>query len=433
MSESFHTPPRTNRRKFLGLAAGGAATVGGAVALRMPTGATPDNAAASADPSAEPSPITPPRPLAASADVAGRTLVVIELQGGNDGLATLVPRNAGTLYDRREAVHVADEELLDFTDEFGWHPNLAPLLAHNVAALTGVGVTGRPDGSHFEMERRWWAGKSTGSDLPGTGFLGRLCDQLVTDQPVTGLSMGNGPSPALRSDKAITVAMNDPSASWFLRSEEPWFQNLRNAMLDMSGDRVSDASPHQSAMASLSDTVDFAESLSEIDRDRIDDRYPNTQLGESLGIAAELIEIDAGIRVIHVTHGGFDTHSNQAGAHANLLDQLGQATGAFLDDIADRGLGESTLVCTTSEFGRRVRANGSGTDHGAAGMAILAGPVVSGVHGEAPSLSRLDDDNLIATADLEEYYATLAEQWFGVASSEVLDSGAAPIDGLIAV
>ena len=209
MSESFHTPPRTNRRKFLGLAAGGtAAAIGGAAALRtQPADAVLDEAAASAGRSDEPAQIVAPRPLAASADVAGRTLVVIELQGGNDGLATLVPRNAGMLYDRREAVHVPDEELIDFTDEFGWHPNLAPLLAHNVAALTGVGVTGRPDGSHFEMERRWWAGKSTGSDLPGTGFLGRLCDQLVTDQPVTGLSMGNGPSPALRSDKAITVAM----------------------------------------------------------------------------------------------------------------------------------------------------------------------------------------------------------------------------------
>ena len=435
MSESFHTPPRTNRRKFLGLAAGGtAAAIGGAAALRTkPADAVLDEAAASAGRSDEPAQIVAPRPLAASADVAGRTLVVIELQGGNDGLATLVPRNAGMLYDRREAVHVPDEELIDFTDEFGWHPNLAPLLAHNVAALTGVGVTGRPDGSHFEMERRWWAGKSTGSDLPGTGFLGRLCDQLVTDQPVTGLSMGNGPSPALRSDKAITVAMNDPSASWFLRSEEPWFTNLRTAMSGMSGDRVADASPHQSAMASLSDTLDFAESLSEIDRDRIEDRYPGTQLGESLGVAAELIELDTGIRVIHVVHGGFDTHSDQVGEHGQLLEQLGQATGAFLSDVADRGLGDSTLVCTTSEFGRRVRANDSGTDHGAAGMAILAGPVVSGVHGEAPSLSRLDDDNLIATADLEEYYATLAEQWFGIASSEVLDSGAAPIDGLIAV
>ena len=435
MSESFHSPPRTSRRKFLGVAAGGAAAaVGGAAALRTnQSDLVPGEPSASTEAARQrAAPTSPPRPLAAHADVAGRTLVVIELQGGNDGLATLVPRNAGTLYDRREAVHIPDEELVDFTDDFGWHPNLAPLTGHNVAALMGVGVTGRPDGSHFEMERRWWSGKSSGSDLPGTGFLGRLCDQLETDQPVTGLSIGNGPSPALRSDKAITVAMSDPGASWFLRSEEPWFENFRGAMLAMSGERVLDASPHQSAMASLSDTLDFAGSLREVDDERIRDRYPATQLGESLGLAAELLQLETGIRVIHVTHGGFDTHSNQLGGHGQLLDQLGQATGAFLQDIADRGFDDSTLVCTTSEFGRRVSANGSGTDHGEAGMALLAGPVQAGVHGDAPSLTRLDDDNLIATVDLEEYYATIAEQWFGIASSEVLDSGAAPIEGIIA-
>ena len=357
--------------------------------------------------------------------------MVIELQGGNDGLATLVPRNAGALYDRREAVHIPDEELLDFTDDYGWHPSLAPLLGHNVAALVGVGATNDPDGSHFEMERRWWAGKSAGTELPGTGFLGRLCDQLVTDQPITGLSLGRGPSPALRSEKAITVAMNDPSASWFLRSEDAWFQNFRGAMLAMSGERVVDASPRQSAMSSIADTLEFARTLGEIDQERLDERYPNTRLGESLGVAAELIGQDAGIRVVHISHGGFDTHSNQRGSHAQLLEQLGDATGSFLTDIEDRGLAGSTLVCTTSEFGRRVRANGSGTDHGAAGMAILAGPVQPGVHGEAPSLTRLDEDNLISTVDFEQYYATIAEQWFGISSSDVLESGTSPIDGLI--
>ncbi|MFT7473745.1 MAG: hypothetical protein ACI81L_000660 [Verrucomicrobiales bacterium] len=111
---------------------------------------------------------------------------------------------------------------------------------------------------------------------------------------------------------------------------------------------------------------------------------------------------------------------------------FGDAMGAFMDDLGDLGHGESTLICTTSEFGRRVPDNRGGTDHGAAGMAMLAGPVNAGVHGGAPSLRNLDDDNLKATIDLEEYYATIAEQWFGIPSSEMLESGATPIDGLIA-
>ena len=160
MSEQFHTQPRTSRRKFIGFAAGGVAAAAGGAALLSGEDGIADqvgetSASGSNIPGTTPSTVAP-RPVAASEDVEGRTLVVIELQGGNDGLATLVPRNAGVLHDRREAVHIVDEELLDFTDDFGWHPALAPLLGHNVAALVGVGSMVDPDGSHFEMERRWW-------------------------------------------------------------------------------------------------------------------------------------------------------------------------------------------------------------------------------------------------------------------------------------
>jgi len=175
----------------------------------------------------------------------------------------------------------------------------------------------------------------------------------------------------------------------------------------------------------------FAETLGEIDNDRIDDRYPDGELGWRFGLAAELLERDAGIRVVHIMHGGFDTHSDQRGDHDRLLLDLSEGLGAFLEDIGDRGMGDSTLVCTTSEFGRRVSDNDGGTDHGAAGMALLAGPVVAGVHGEVPSLTALDDDNLVATTDFEQYYATIAERWFGIPSSEVLESAAIPLDGLI--
>ena len=431
--EPIYTAPRPSRRKFLGFAAAGAVTIGGG-AVMMNNNNVPGAEAVrgvvddAVDGVALPPPTT--RPLVASQDVAGRTLVVIELQGGNDGLATLVPRNAGALYDRRESVHIPDEELLDFTDEFGWNPALAGIAHHGVAALVGLGAPNDPDGSHFEMERRWWAGKSSGN-LPGTGFLGRLCDQLMTDQPVTGVALGDGPSPSLRSDKAVTVGLGDPDSTWFLGSnEDPWFASLQRGLADMAVPG-SEIGPIADARSGLSDTLAFAETLQEIDRDAIEERYPNTYLGTSLGTAAQLIGQEAGIRVLHVSHGGFDTHSNQRGEHDNLLSELGDSLGAFLDDLGDRGYADSTLVCTTSEFGRRVAQNDGGTDHGAAGMAILAGPVNAGVHGEAPSLTKLDDGNLVASVDFEQYYATIAEQWFGIPSAEVLDSGVAPINGIL--
>ncbi len=428
VTEPIYTAPRPSRRRFLGFAAAGAATVGGGALALNRSGASVPAIGGAADAIADALPTPTTRPLIASEDVAGRTLVVIELQGGNDGLATLVPRNAGVLYDRRGDLHIPDEELIDFTDEYGWNPSLEPIAGHGLAALVGLGST-NADGSHFEMERRWWAGQSSGKSLPGSGFLGRLCDQLVVDQPVTGVALG-GMSPALRSDKAVTVGLSDPQAGWFLQNEDAWFANLRQGMASMAIEsEAAGAMAH--ARTGLSDTLAFAEVLQEIDNDSIDERYPNITLGRALGTAAQLIKQDAGLRVVHISHGGFDTHSDQRGTHDRLMRELAESLDPFLNEIADSGHAESTLVCTTSEFGRRVAANDNGTDHGAAGMALLAGPVAAGVHGEMPSLTKLDDGNLVSSVDFEQYYATIAEKWFGVPSSEVLDSGVAPLDNII--
>lgn len=445
VDQPLYRAPRTTRRKFLTLAAAaaGAAAAGGGGYLLRGDGTTPAPTAApmtEATSIAGAADMVSARPLPASADVANRTLVVVELQGGNDGLATLVPREAGALYDRRNNVHIPDEELLDFTDEFGWNPKLAGLAGNSIAAVVGLGTTTSPDGSHFEMERRWWAGKSSGGDLPFTGFFGRLCDQLATDQPVAGVSIGSNASPALRTDRAVTIGLSDIQAGWFLHSDEPFFANMRGAMsamaagsdmpTSMSGDTMNRRM--LGARNGLSDTLSFGDTLAEVDFERVDEVYPRTELGEHFGAASELIRQESGLRIIHITHGGFDTHSNQRGTHDYLLEQLGDAMGVFLSDLDDSGHADSTLVCTTSEFGRRVAENRGGTDHGHAGMAFLSGPVNAGVHGEAPSLTNLDDGNLIATVDFEQYYATIAEQWFGVPSSEVLDGNVAPIDGLIA-
>jgi len=426
-----------SRRKFLGFAAAGVATAGGAaLALSGAVEGAVEGAASTSDTSeAESGPTTTTTPLRATSDYAKRTLVVVELSGGNDGLATVVPRDAGVLYDLRPEVHIPDEELLELNDEFGWNPSLERLSGHGVAVLLGLGTTNDPDGSHFEMERRWWSGKSSGDSSSGTGFLGRLCDQLETDQPVTGLAIGSGANPALLSDKAVTLGLSDPGAAWFLDEDDPWLGNYRRGFGDMSLGSTSGISIATASIANarrgLSDTLAFGETLGEIDRERIDERYPNGDLGWKLGLAAGLLDQDAGVRVVHVTHGGFDTHSDQRGDHDDLLMQLSEAVSAFLEDVGDRGRGDSTLVCTTSEFGRRVSNNDGGTDHGAASVALLAGPVTAGVHGEVPSLSALDDENLVATTDFEQYYATLAERWFGIPSSEVLESAATPLDDLI--
>lgn len=166
--------------------------------------------------------------------------------------------------------------------------------------------------------------------------------------------------------------------------------------------------------------------------ERGDRKYPGSVLGTNLALAGQLIGAGVGVRVVHLPWGDFDTHEGQRGRHDGLMTDLGASVGAFLADLEARGRGGDVLVATTSEFGRRVKATATGTDHGSASVALLAGPVKAGRHGESPSLRQLDrNDNLVATTNMGEYLATLAS-WLGLDAADVIEGGPwRPLPGLV--
>ena len=364
---------------------------------------------------------------------ANRRLVVIEMAGGNDGLAMLQPYEDGVLRDRRAELMSADADLIDAGNGFGWHPALAGLAEIGVAGVVGVG-SNEPDFSHFEMEQRWWRGVSKENSRIGTGFFGRVCDVLDVGDPVTGLSFSGGPSAALASEKAVTVGITDPGASWFFSEDEPWYDMLRTAYGAMSVPSVNDSAQLAAARGGLADTLRFAASLSEIPQTD-DTLYPWTDLGQQLRFASEVLDLEVGVRVMHVRQDGFDTHSGQQWRHRELMSELNDATVAFVNDLDERGQLDNTMIVTTSEFGRRVATNEGGTDHGGASSMMVCGPssrsTGGAIYGEAPNLTKLDDDNLVATSRFEDYYATIAEDWFDIAAGDVLPTGGTPITGLV--
>jgi uncharacterized protein (DUF1501 family) len=434
------TPRRLSRRALLGglLGAGAATAAGlgvhrsltdghGGAQLGIPSAtASPGPAARAAGASV--------RTLAADPDPARRVLVVVELSGGNDGLATLAPLGDPTYRRLRPNLGLADDEAVWIDDHHAVHPALAALQAGGIAWVRGVGSR-TPSRSHFDMEARWWDGDEAGDARLATGFLGRLCDELDAGAPVTGVSIGGGSTPALRSDRAVTLGLPDPGSVWFLTTEDPWYGNLRAGMGRLAAGAGALGPLGDAAGRGLVDALAFGEVLGSIREDDGADGsegYPGSDLGSRLALAARLIDADVGVRVLHVPMGGFDTHDDQRGTHDQLMVELNDALTAFLADLDARGRLGSTLVATTSEFGRRPAENGSGTDHGAASVAMVCGPVVAGLHGEQPSLDRLDDEgDLVATVTLEEYYATVAADWFGVGPELVLPSGAAPLGGLV--
>jgi len=423
-----------NRRRFLTLlgGAGAAGAVGCSSAAPMRKANTNAAAAATADDSLPMSPSAvepqPRRPV----DPNGR-LVVIEMQGGNDGLAMLQPFESGVLRDHRPGLMSADEDLVDAGNGFGWHPALAGLAGLGISGVVGVG-SNDPDFSHFAMEQRWWRGDSGRDSRARTGFCGRVCDVLDVGDPVTGLSFSGSPSPALASEKAVTVGLSDPGASWFFSQDERWFDMLRTTYGAMSVASPDDNPRFEAARHGLADTLRFAEALSEIPQED-DETYPWTDLGQQLRFASEVLDLDVGVRVMHVRQGGYDTHSGQEYRHRELMTELNDATMAFVNDLDARGRLDNTTIVTTSEFGRRVTNNGGGTDHGGASSMLVSSPASragsGAVYGEAPNLSRLDDGNLVATARFEDYYASIAEECFAIDANEVLPTGGTPITGLI--
>jgi uncharacterized protein (DUF1501 family) len=373
----------------------------------------------------------PDTTMAAISDVSKRRLVVVELGGGNDGLSTLIPYSNGRFQQLRANIAIPDDQLIRWDDDWAVHANLKRLNDRGIAMLQGIG-SAKPDGSHFAMQARWYAGMPDSDDPLETGFFGRLCDALGDPAaPFVGVCIGSGSHPALNSSKVATMGLPSADAAWYLTGADEGdvirrqYQAALASFAAGSGDGVLGE-----ARRTLGQAIGASERLRQLDEPI---EYPSSALAQGLSLAARILSAESDTRIIYVpSHLGWDTHTNHSYDHPANLAVVDEALDAFLNDIGQRGLSDQVLVATTSEFGRRLEANGdNGLDHGAASTAMLFGPISGGVYGESPSLDDLDDDgNLRATASFDRYYATLAESWFGVPAGDVLPTGATPLDGI---
>ncbi len=367
--------------------------------------------------------------MASGAAPAPRTLLVLDLAGGNDGMSMLVPYGQSAYYAQRPKASIPAASVLPIDTEVGHHPSFAKLHARGLAWVQGVGIPSY-DLSHFESLRRWWAGDSGASaTAPPGGFLGRVCDAIGDPStPAVGVSIGFGPSAALVSQQVATVAFNPYGQFKLPTTGNTVFSDAYRAIaLPVGGDPVWTGIARKGA----NDLVRFDDAMQGLSPGA--GGYPNTTFGRQLELAARIFAQDVGVRIIHIPVGlDFDTHKNHDERAAASNTKIDDTLDRFLVDIAARGLGGTTLVATTSEFGRRgISNNSSGLDHGAANMQFFAGPVNVGRYGQYPSFANLDSgQNLTPTVTLAEYYATIAEGWFGVPAGDVIDGSPTPLTGI---
>jgi uncharacterized protein (DUF1501 family) len=374
---------------------------------------------------------------AESNDTNDTILVVVQLTGGNDGLNTVVPFNHDAYRNARPKLAIPAKDVLKISDSLGLHPSakgLSKLLeAGKLAIVQGVGYP-NPNRSHFESMDIWQTCQRKGSPR-STGWLGRFLDasRKPTDIDAPAVHVGPEKQPlALAAEKVRVPSFASPES---FRLNDGDNGKLGAAIRELANRGEAQSDPllnfvQSSTQSALATSDRIAEALRDY---HTAIKYPDSAFAKHLKTIAQLI--DAGLKtcVYYVELDGFDTHSQQPAAHAALLQQLGDAMRAFVDDVEHHGHGNRTLVMTFSEFGRRVAENASqGTDHGAAAPMFLAGTRVrAGLVGEHPNLDELEDGDIKFHTDFRQVYATLLERWLGWSGKSVLGGNFKPIDSLL--
>jgi uncharacterized protein (DUF1501 family) len=352
-----------------------------------------------------------------------KTLVVVTLYGGNDGLATVIPYADPAYRAARPELAYGGEQVLRLNDALGLNPSLKGMKARfdagTVAVVNGVGYP-KPDRSHFRSMDIW---QTAEPDRPGTtGWLGRWLDSAGGD-PRHAVSFEPVLPPLLAGATVAGAAV--PLTGLRLPN------GIRPPMLTAFG-RAVEGEPAMQARAAraFADLLRVDHMVREVNeaaaaRDPDDDDAPaatgtggRTALGAQLEMVAKCIEARVATRVFSVSLGGFDLHADEKAAQEGLLRRLDEALTGFLDRVK----GSDVVVLVYSEFGRRVRANGSdGTDHGTAGPVLVLGDgVKGGLYGEQPSLTDLDNGDLKSTMDFRDVYATMLENVLGTDAGQVL-------------
>jgi len=370
-----------------------------------------------------------------------RILVVVQLGGGNDGLNTVIPFGDPTYYRMRPGLAIpepgrgnAASLALDGVRGLGLHPSFSDfkdLLEDGSASIIqGVGYP-NPNRSHFASMDIWQTARTDGR---GDGWLGRYFDNTCCGSPQAdaGVAIGRTAPLAMTGRTGQPVAFE--SAEVFRWTGEDLDPRLGAAYQKLGDDsRAMDATANDQAAFLTRTSLD-----ARISSDRIRAaaarrplaRYPGGQLSRQLQLVASMVRADMPTRVYYVSLGGFDTHAGQQGQHARLLSQLGSSLKAFKEDLRAQGNSGRVLTMVFSEFGRRVAQNASaGTDHGTAAPMYLVGDMVRpGLLGDHPSLTNLDQGDLIHNVDFRHIYAAVLEQWMGADASAVLGGTFKPAD-----
>jgi uncharacterized protein (DUF1501 family) len=364
-------------------------------------------------------------------NASSKTLVVVQMMGGNDGINTVVPYGDPAYLPSRPTIGLSSSEILPIDGNVALNSQMSGLMSlyksNRVGIVQGVSYPS-PNLSHFEATAIM---ESAAPDMPfTTGWLGRYMDVANTlESPIRSVNINTLAPQALLGVNSQPISVNNVAQF----SVKPLYRNdaKTQAAIQQLNQTTCTACEEYNAlvnqfMASGLDALSASALIAQAAGSySAQVPYPNNDFGNRLKLAASIVVSNLNPKIVYVTLGGFDTHATQKTTQNTLLKQLSDGLTAFFNDLSAQGRANDTLIMTFSEFGRRVKENGSrGTDHGTAQPQFLIGGKVSpGLYGSYPSLSSLDTNgNLNFNVDFRQTYASILEDWFGIPQTEVLDS-----------
>ena len=359
-------------------------------------------------------------------------LVVLQLSGGNDGLNTIIPYTNPLYNDNRPAVRVPDDQVLQINDTIGFNPAMAPMKRlydeGKLAIIQGIGYPS-PSRSHFRSMDIWHTCEP--EKVGDEGWLGRAISELdpTKENVLTGVNFGRGLPRAMVAPGVPVASVGNLESYGVLTGIE--IEEQRAKALDVFSRVYSPMIGQGPVLDYFAHTgldalkgADILSTAPESYSSTIE--YGSDSVAQYMRNIAQVHLANLGTRVMYTTapYNSFDTHAGELANHTKLWSETSNAVADFYDDLKEHNAGDNVVLLVFTEFGRRVHDNGSGTDHGAGGVAFVIGDAVKGgLYGEYPSLEahKLNEGDLAFNNDFRGLYATLLEKWMGLDSKPIIN------------
>ena len=364
-------------------------------------------------------------------DVNGKptVFVVVQLTGGNDFMNTVIPYGNGTYYDSRPVIGIPQERVLPIDSYLGFNPSFAPVKElydeGRVAIVQGVGY---PDSSrsHFRSTDIWHTAEP--DRIGNEGWLGQVVHEMdpLKENPLTCVNIGRG-LPRAMSKPGVPITSVGDLDNYGVMSGIAGDAERRQALEifeKMYAPAVGTGLVREYVAQTGMDVLrgsDVLKRAPEIYSSTVE--YADNPIANGLKDATRVHLADLGTRIIYTQHGGYDTHANEVPNHPRLLTELSGAIMDFFQDLRDHDASDNVVMLVFTEFGRRIRDNGSGSDHGAGGGSFVIGERVrGGLYSEYPSLDsdKQTDGDMAHTYDFRGLYTTLLERWMGVEAAPIV-------------